>query len=59
MPETQPTIEIIEDGRVLRGGEWILPSDYIDDDDAAGLLPSWKGATPSELPSLPATAEGW
>jgi hypothetical protein len=45
-------IEIVEDGRTLRGSEWVTPEDYQTDDVEAGLLPCLKGSTPIELPSL-------
>lgn len=52
-------VEIVEDGRVMRGTSWTTPDDYDDEADELGLLRSMKGSTPTDLPSLPATAEGW
>ena len=47
-----PTITITEDGRQLRGGQWITPADYAGDEVGRGELPSLKGVTPAELPRL-------
>ena len=43
---------IYMDGRLLTGTTWVRPTDWQDDDLAAGLLPAMKGATPETLPSL-------
>ena len=43
---------IYMDGRLLTGTTWIRPTDWQDDDLAAGLLPAMKGATPETLPTL-------
>lgn len=43
---------IIQDGRLLTGDRWITPSDYADAEVASHELPSLKGASPTELPSL-------
>lgn len=45
-------ITITEDGRVLHGTGWVLPQDYSEAEVADGSLPSVKGATPEELPTL-------
>lgn len=52
MAATTTTIEIIEDGAVMHGTTWTTPEQYQDADDADGLLPSLKGATPPTLPTL-------
>lgn len=46
------TPSIHMDGRLLVGTTWVRPTDYEDDDLAAGLLPAMKGASPVELPAL-------
>lgn len=46
------TASIFMDGRLLVGTTWVRPTDYEDDDLAAGLLPAMKGASPVELPAL-------
>ncbi|MGI6418461.1 MAG: hypothetical protein ACOX1P_22660 [Thermoguttaceae bacterium] len=46
------TASIFMDGRLLVGTTWVRPTDWQDDDLAAGLLPAMKGATPETLPSL-------
>jgi hypothetical protein len=43
---------IYMDGRLLVGTTWVRPTDWQDDDLAAGLLPGLKGATPETLPTL-------
>jgi hypothetical protein len=45
-------ITITEDGRTMHGSTWVRPTDWQDDDLAAGLLPAMKGATPETLPTL-------
>ena len=46
------TASIFMDGRLLVGTTWVRPTDWQDDDLAAGLLPAMKGASPVELPAL-------
>ena len=48
--ETMPTIH--QDGRLLTGDEWILPADFATEEIELGQLPSLKGSTELELPSL-------
>ena len=50
------TASIFMDGRLLTGTTWVRPTDWQDDDLAAGLLPAMKGATPEPLPTLGAQA---
>ena len=52
-PHTAPIgVTMLEDGRVLHGTGWVLPQDYSEAEVADGSLPSVKGATPEELPTL-------
>lgn len=46
------TPSIYMDGRTLHGTGWIRPEDWEEADLALGLLPCWKGSSPSELPEL-------
>ena len=46
------TPSIFMDGKLLVGTTWVRPTDWQDDDLAAGLLPAMKGATPETLPTL-------
>jgi|LSQX01.2.fsa_nt_gb hypothetical protein len=46
------SISITEDGRVLHGSTWTLPSDYSEAEVLDGALPSLKGCTPPTLPLL-------
>lgn len=45
-------VTITEDGRVLHGSTWTLPSDYQAAEVERGDLASLKGCTPETLPSL-------
>lgn len=46
------SVTITEDGRVLHGSTWTLPSDYSEAEVARGDLASLKGCTPPTLPTL-------
>ena len=49
---TPKEITIVQDGKTLHGSTWVLPQDYSEAEVADGSLPSVKGATPEELPTL-------
>lgn len=49
---TSEPVTIEEDGRLLTGTDWTLPSDYDDDDTQHNRLPMLKGTTPLTLPTL-------
>lgn len=52
LPPEAEGISMVEDGAVLVGNGWTLPSDYADDEIRRGELASLKGITPVELPML-------
>ncbi|NLS95981.1 MAG: hypothetical protein GXX96_27915 [Planctomycetaceae bacterium] len=52
---TETRVEIEQDGTMLHGGEWVTPQRLIDLDIEAGNLPSLKGVTPIDWPTLEPT----
>ena len=52
------SITIVQDGKTLHGSTWVLPQDYTEAEVADGSLPSIKGCTPPEWPTLADTGEG-
>jgi hypothetical protein len=57
IPEVDAPVEIdtrviVEDGKLLTGSTWVTPGDFAEAEVADGSLPSVKGATPEELPTL-------
>ncbi|MGI6418532.1 MAG: hypothetical protein ACOX1P_23025 [Thermoguttaceae bacterium] len=51
-------VTIVEDGTTMHGSDWTLPTDYQTLEVLDGALPSIKGCTPPEWPTLDAEDSG-